>query len=132
MKLPIGFIHIHFVHWSQIPNSTVNQLDIDSINSLVFCNDCLMTKFAPYSTLDCILYDVESITFSLLSICYKKKWIDQGYFNVINHRIWDRIDKSLLLITWYRLNQFTCFFVTVVWGQNYTSFDIAYYSMSKT
>ncbi len=36
-----GLIHSHFVH--SISNSMVDHFDIDSINALIFCTNCLMT-----------------------------------------------------------------------------------------
>ncbi len=38
----LGPIHSHFVH--SISNSTVDHFEIDSINALIFCTGCLMTK----------------------------------------------------------------------------------------
>ena len=51
----LGSIHSHFVR--SISNSTVDHFEIDSINVLIFCTGCLMTK------MQCIrhhmIFDVE-------------------------------------------------------------------------
>ena len=86
MKVGLGLIHTHFVH--SISNSKVNHCDRDSIKFLY----CLFDdEIAPYSTshiIRCLIH-----RFFVVTICYRWKWIDRGYFNMIDCRIGDLLDE---------------------------------------
>ncbi len=61
-----GWIYSHLVN--SIGKCSVDHLDIDSINSLVFCSCCLITKLHPIQR---HIYDIEYMAFFSAIVRYK-------------------------------------------------------------
>ncbi len=99
-----------------ISNSTVNQsLWCELDHFTCFCNGCFISKL---HLIRHHTYDV-NIAFSSASIRYKWKWIDWDYFNVIDRRIRDRMDKmsmnrALALQYWVSTNVDFCCWVPIM------------------
>ena len=97
-KVLLRCVHIHFIH--SVSNSTVDHVEIISINSLrCIWNSCL-TKMR------CIWHRMLQFRHQTTSTKIKYITIDRVFIKAIDHRIQDRMDKrnmNLPLVTcpWY-------------------------------
>ena len=102
LKGHLRSIHTHFVH--SVSNSTVDHFDNSLDQCICFLEQLFNDEVAPHLTMHMIRSQMHGFLESKHPL-QKNKCIDRVYIKVIDHRIWDRMDKMnwpLCILHWGR------------------------------